>query len=220
MTVRLRHELPIGQGFGTSAAGALATGLAVATVLRLPRAKAVEVAHLADLFGGGGLGGVAAVLGGGLELRVRPGIPPFGRIVHREVARTVLVGTVGAPIRSPQLLRDRARMRRFERGAELFDTLRARPSWDGFWATSESFTDTSRLASPRLRAVIRGLRRRGARAAQAMFGRSFFAEAPAGEAGRAVRGWLRREAVPFRELPVARHGARPLPVSAESAADP
>ena len=36
VTVRLAHELPVGQGFGMSAAGALATALAVGTLAGVP----------------------------------------------------------------------------------------------------------------------------------------------------------------------------------------
>lgn len=210
LTVRLEHALPIGQGFGASASGALATGLAVASALGIPRARAVETAHLADLFGGGGLGGVAAIEGGGLELRVRPGIRPYGRVVRFPVDGPVLVGTVGRPMRTSELLWDPKLMRRFLAGEALFDWLASKPGWERFWASAERFTDSSALASPRLRALLRGLRRRGARAAQAMFGASFFAAPPAGSAGEELRRWLTRERVPFRELRVARRGAHTL----------
>jgi len=220
LTVRLEHALPIGQGFGSSAAGALATGLAVAAALEIPRRRAVEVAHLADLFGGGGLGGVAAILGGGLEVRLRAGLPPFGRIVREPVDRTVLVGTAGAPIRSPGVLHDSTRMRGFAGGAELFDAFAARPSWEAFWTVSERFTDSVRLTTPRLTTILRGLRRRGARAAQAMFGRSFFAAPAPGEGEARVRRWLAEAGVPFREVVVARKGARLLAVRGGGPARP
>jgi pantoate kinase len=210
LTVHLRHDLPIGQGFGSSAAGALATGLAVAEALEIPRRRAVEVAHLADLFGGGGLGGVAAILGGGLEVRVRPGVPPFGRVVRRTVDRPLLVGTIGPPIRSPGVLRDPDRLARFAAAAPLFDRLAAHPTWEAFWSVSERFTGAVRLAPPRLDDVLRGLRRRGARAAQAMFGRSFFAAPPPGDRGADLVRWLRRERVTVRTLRVARRGAGAL----------
>jgi pantoate kinase len=213
LSVHLEHALPIGQGFGSSAAGALATGLAVAAALGLPRRRAVEVAHLADLFGGGGLGGVAAILGGGLEMRLKAGIPPYGRVVRRQVERTVLVGTVGAPIRSPTVLRDPRHLDRFANGERLVRELARHPSWSRFWSVSERFTDSAGIASPRLSNVLRGLRARGARAAQAMFGRSFFATVPDAARAADARRWLDREGVAFRELRVGRRGARVLPWS-------
>jgi pantoate kinase len=210
IVVHLEHELPIGQGFGSSAAGALATGLAVARALGLPRKRAVEVAHLADLFGGGGLGGVAAILGGGLELRVKPGIPPFGRVLRVPVDGHVVVGTVGASLRTRALLASPALRARVDRAEGAFEELGTAPDWGQFWAASERFTDLARLAPPGLVAVVRGLRRRGARAAQAMFGRSFFASLPPGRAGASVVRWLARRSPTVRSISVAREGARAL----------
>ncbi|HLM70061.1 MAG TPA: pantothenate kinase, partial [Thermoplasmata archaeon] len=117
LVVRLKHELPVGQGFGMSAAGALATALALASISGTPRSQAVQVAHLADLFGGGGLGGVAAILGGGLEVRRQPGVPPYGQVVHRAFRSALLVGVVGPTIPSPSVLRSRAALRRITKAS-------------------------------------------------------------------------------------------------------
>lgn len=209
LTVHLLHDVPIGQGFGTSAAGALATALAVARLLDLPRARAIEVAHLADLFGGGGLGGVAAILGGGLEVRERPGIPPRGRIRHLPFPRPVLLGVTGRPIPSPRLLTDAVfldRVRAASAGA--LDRLGARPTPAAFLAEAERFTDEMGFAPAPLARLIRGLRSDGARAAQAMFGHSFFA-VPRGPASRrAVLRRLSRAGVRTVELGASPMGAR------------
>ena len=210
LSVALTHPLPIGQGFGASAAGALATGLAVADALGLPPRKAVEVAHLADLFGGGGLGGVAAILGGGLEVRLRPGLPPHGRIVRRPRSDRLLVGTVGRPLRTGTVLRDPGHQRSFDAGETLLTRLGRRPTWDRFWDVSEAFTDEVDLAVPRLRDVLRGLRRRGSRAAQAMFGGSFFATLPSPAAARSVARWLRRSGATVWPVAVGSQGAHAL----------
>jgi pantoate kinase len=211
LTVRLTHALPVGQGFGSSAAGATATALAVARLVGVGRDRAVATAHLAELYGGGGLGGVAAILGGGLELRQRPGIPPFGRVVHRPGPARLLVGVVGRPIATRAVLSDPSRRARLEEAAAPLDALGANPTLPAFWSASEAFTDAVGMASGSLRAVVRGLRRRGLRAAQAMFGNSFFAEAP--DAGRraAIYRWLAAGSVRALELPVAPRGARLCP---------
>ena len=211
LTVELVHDLPVGQGFGTSAAGALATGLAVAGALHEAPRRAVETAHLADLFGAGGLGGVAAILGGGLELRVRPGLPPVGRIVRAPYPDLVLVGTTGAPIPSQRVLTRRASLERFERARRLLEEFGPRPDPATFWDVAEAFTARAGLCPPDLSVLLRAMRRRGARAAQAMFGSGFCASAPPGRQGVEFARWLADRRVTFLSTRVASRGARRLP---------
>jgi pantoate kinase len=216
VTVHLTHDLPVGQGFGTSAAGATATALAVARVVGRSRGEAIEVSHLADFFGGGGLGGVAAILGGGLEVRTRPGIPPWGRIVHRPFLRPFLVGVVGKPIPSPRVLSDPRAAERIVKASEGLDRLGFRPSIESFFELSERFTDLAGLAPASVHTVVLALRRRGAWAAQAMFGRSFFALPRTPSARRAVVHWLERQGIRGVEVRASRTGARIVPTSADS----
>jgi pantoate kinase len=215
LTVRIAHELPIGQGFGMSAAGALATALAVGALSARPRELAVRVAHLADLFGGGGLGGVAAILGGGIEVRTRAGIPPFGKVVHRPFPFPLLIGVVGRPIPSPSVLHDPSALRRIARAAEGWEELATDADPDRFFRLSERFTDRAGLASPAVRRTIVALRRRGAAAGQAMFGESFFARPRSDAARAACLEWLRREEIRAVEIRAARRGAHLVPARPE-----
>jgi pantoate kinase len=178
LVVDLVHQLPVGQGFGMSAAGALATGHAVALAVGHDPADVPEVAHLAELLGGGGLGGVSAVLGGGLEVRRAPGIPPFGTIERWPFRPSVVLGVFGPPLPSPALLRDASFLDRVDRAAA--DELRAlgpRPTPLAFLTAAERFSDRLDLAPGSLRRQILRLRATGAKVAQTMFGRSFFAVA-------------------------------------------
>lgn len=204
----LSHQLPVGQGFGTSAAGATATALALARLAPWPRREAVATAHLADLFGGGGLGGVAAILGGGLELRRRAGVPPWGVVDHLEIDRPLLIAVVGGPMLSPRYLRDPRVLDRIRRASGELDELFADPSLDEFLEVSERFTDRAGLASKEVAWLVSGLRRRGARAAQAMFGRSVFAVPRSDRARLGIVRWLERGGVRAVELRGARRGAR------------
>ncbi|MGP8108484.1 MAG: hypothetical protein ACLQL8_05230 [Thermoplasmata archaeon] len=208
LTVRLAHELPVGQGFGMSAAGALATALAVGALSGRPRAHAVRVAHLADLFGGGGLGGVAAILGGGLEVRTRAGVPPRGHVVHRPFRPALLVGVVGRPIPSPSVLRDPAALRRITRAASGWEELARHLSPERLFRLSERFTDLAGLASPAVARTVTALRDRDASACQAMFGQSFFALPRSPEARAACLEWLHREGLRAVEMHASATGAR------------
>ena len=215
LDIHLLHTLPVGHGFGSSAAGALATAIVVARLLDRPRSAAVQAAHLADYFGRGGLGGVAAILGGGLEIRVRPGIPPFGRIEHHPLSGTILVGTMGRVLPTPTILASARVLERIRRSAGDLSQLAARPTLEEFFRLSESFTDRVHLATPRLQAVIRSLRRRDSSACQAMFGESFIAYPRTRAARRAIVAWLLDHGLAAVELRPARRGAFAAPGSIE-----
>lgn len=211
LTVTLRHALPIGQGFGMSAAGALATGLGVAQVLDVDRDRAIEIAHLAELYGGGGLGGVAAILGGGTELRVRPGVPPWGDVVHRTVRAELLVGAVGEEIPSPpRLLDPKFRARVTAAFQEVAPTIRRAPTLPELFDQAEPFTDALDLGRAATRRLIQALRATGVRCAQGMLGASFFAWAPTKISGQRAEALLASRSLPYRRL-------RPEPIGAQVA---
>lgn len=74
--------LPQQQGFGLSAAGALATALALQRALgvdeQLAYPQSFHVAHLVERKLSGGLGDIAALWAGGVDLRREPGCPNLG----------------------------------------------------------------------------------------------------------------------------------------------
>tara|TARA_B100000579_G_scaffold431968_1_gene447928 strand:+ start:171 stop:1145 length:975 start_codon:yes stop_codon:yes gene_type:complete len=78
-TIQHTCELPPSQGFGLSAAGAVACGLAIQRALQveeeLARNRAIHIAHRVERRLSGGLGDVAALHAGGIELRLEPGCP-------------------------------------------------------------------------------------------------------------------------------------------------
>ncbi len=75
-------QLPIGAGFGTSAASALSLTLALNEFLNLGYSDELcgQIAHMAEVNLGGGLGDVIAQTGNGLVLRTQPGAPGIGEI--------------------------------------------------------------------------------------------------------------------------------------------
>ena len=67
-------ELPLSQGFGMSAAGALSCAEAFCNLLKL-EIEPMEIAHLIERKNSSGLGDVLAASVGGIELRTHPGAP-------------------------------------------------------------------------------------------------------------------------------------------------
>jgi pantoate kinase len=83
VTVDHKIDVPIGMGFGTSAGGALTTGLALKEALNLPLTfnQIGEIAHLTEIRLQTGLGTVSSLTnGGGLILVTEPGIPDICKI--------------------------------------------------------------------------------------------------------------------------------------------
>lgn len=75
-------QLPIGAGFGTSAASALSLSLALNEFLDSGYSydECGQIAHKVEVSLGGGLGDVIGQTGSGLVLRTSPGAPGVGRI--------------------------------------------------------------------------------------------------------------------------------------------
>ena len=75
-------QLPIGAGFGTSAASAFSLSLALNEFLDLGYSKELcgQIAHMAEIKLGAGLGDVIAQTGHGLVFRTQPGAPGIGEI--------------------------------------------------------------------------------------------------------------------------------------------
>ena len=82
ITVKTRLDLPMGQGFGMSAAGSLSACHAVAKICGLSESDALRASHFAEVRLGTGLGDVISSFFGGFEIRKTPGIPPWGMIEH------------------------------------------------------------------------------------------------------------------------------------------
>jgi pantoate kinase len=83
VSVEHQIDVPISMGFGTSAGGALTTGLALREALNLPLTynQVGEIAHLAEIYLQTGLGTVSSLTdGGGLILVTEPGSPGVCKI--------------------------------------------------------------------------------------------------------------------------------------------
>lgn len=205
LEVSLEHALPVGQGLGMSAAGAVATGLAVAEALGASASRAWQWAHLVELERLGGLGGVSAIGAGGLELRDRPGIPPWGSVRHRPCRAELALVPCGAPLPSPGILSDRPRTDRLRRlGSAALRRYRSSPGLRRFLEESERFTDGAGLLPARGRALADRLRSPEIAVVQAMFGRMILLAPRAGGALDLPEG------LPARTMRVRAgdHGAR------------
>ena len=111
--IRITNDLPVSQGFGMSAAGAIAAGLCIAETVGKTRSDAFMAAHSAEVMGGGGLGDVSAIVAGSdIPVRTVPGIPPFGRVENADFRIPKLtLAVIGDEMRTESVLGDQESMK-------------------------------------------------------------------------------------------------------------
>lgn len=168
-------DLPESQGFGMSAAGALSACIAASHALRIPRQKAFEAAHMAEIECGSGLGDVPAIHRAGVTIRESPGLPPIGRVHRIEETPEVVLAVVGPPIQTSDMLNGEQLAHRINRsGADRVAELLARPTVDDLMRLSSSFSLETNLASDRVIAAMNASSYAGT-ASMVMLGNSVFA---------------------------------------------
>jgi pantoate kinase len=165
--------LPMGAGFGCSAASLLATLSALSAFfsLDLPREKIAALAHETEVLHRTGLGDVAALQGGGLACRKGAGI-------HADIVRlmpdTALTVLSCGPIHTPSVLGSAAAMERVTRAFPG----RCPRDLDDFISLSRSFAEKSNLITPTVRGVLEACDQRGVPASMTMLGEGVFACGP------------------------------------------
>ena len=169
--------LPVSQGFGVSAAGALSTALALDDALGrgTPREELVAIAHEAEVECGTGLGDVVPASLGGMDLRWKPGAPGHGEVRKIPVEADLLLAVLGPEIPTRSVIRDAKKVAGINRaGSACVEEFAKGPSLERLFALGARFAEESGLASKTVLEVIRASRMFG-RATMAMLGNSVFA---------------------------------------------
>ena len=154
VVARVETQLPHGQGFGMSAAGSLATTLALAYLLNIPRKRAVEAAHCAEIDMKTGLGDVVAMSVGGIEIRVTPGVE--GRIEKISGEGNLVLMVLGPKIWTRDILSNGSLRKPIcSWGKRCTMELLADPMLPRFFQLSYRFVKQTGLASPNLLEVLK-----------------------------------------------------------------
>jgi pantoate kinase len=172
VTVRIETEcrLPIGAGFGLSAAALVASALAVNSLgeLGLSREECCELAHEAEILHRTGLGDVAACQGGGRDFRQGPGLQaPITR--YFDIHKPLYAVNFG-PLPSPRILGSPDAMVRVSEAypRETPDTPFR------FFELSRRFAGESGLVTPEIEEVIAHCGREDVPASMTMLGNGVF----------------------------------------------
>ncbi|MDD1768259.1 MAG: hypothetical protein LUQ27_06835 [Methanomassiliicoccales archaeon] len=175
LRVDTKLDLPLGQGFGMSAAGVLSATLATAEILDAPLQTALEAAHEAEILHRTGLGDVAAISKGGVTFRRIEGLPPFGRIDRIRANVELVLGVVGPPISTPAVLSDPDARERINRiGKECVESLGDSPSLANLFRLSREFAMRTGLVTKQVEKALAEIEDLGP-ASMVMLGNSIFA---------------------------------------------
>lgn len=166
-------DLPIGAGFGMSAAAILATLTAAnaAFNLGLTECDIAERAHMLEVSHNTGLGDVAAAAGGGLAVRTAPGITG---VATRMYPDTDLCTVTFGSIFTPDIISSPDRMRKVS--AAFPDHLPE--TFAEFMQNSRQFAEESGLIPPEIRPLLTACDDAHIPASMTMLGCGVFAAAP------------------------------------------
>jgi len=171
-------ETPLTAGFGSSGGGALSLSLALNKALGtgFTRVEAAQIAHVAEIECGTGLGSVFAADSGGFGVLYIPGAPGVGEAMHYEGSDGLSVIYLHyGPIPTREALGDPGLRRRInELGGSYVDELHRELTPERFMSYSRQFTEHVGLVTPRLRKVFDATDPEGYTFTMAMFGEVAF----------------------------------------------
>jgi pantoate kinase len=167
--------LPISQGFGTSAAGAVSSSLALCSLLDRPSHEAFEAAHESEIANQTGMGDVSAMFRGGMTFRRKEGLPPLGKVDRFDGDPEVVLCELGAPIKTSTVLTDeRLKANINAVGKKCIAEFELDLTVPTFTRLSKRFAMETALASAEILKAIRGAEQFG-HASMSMLGNSVFA---------------------------------------------
>ena len=180
VTVRHHVEVPIGAGFGSSAAGALGTALAFSKVLglNLTYNQLGKIAHVAEVRCRTGLGTVGPLLFGGCGLTIEPGAPDYAILDRIPVSpdHRLVVGTFRSYPTKEMLFSQEKREIINEWGRKTLKKILAEPSLENFMGACKEFALRTGFATSRVQQLIELSENAGAiGAAQNMLGEAVHA---------------------------------------------
>ena len=151
VVVKTKFELPMGQGFGMSAAGALSATYSLAKIMGVSTIDALKASHFAEVKLKTGLGDVMASCFGGIEIRKSAGLPPWGIIEHIPGKGDLVLCIIGKKLDTKKILEDSKKANKIiDYGKYCTKRLIEKPSVENLFSLSQIFTKNTNLANERV----------------------------------------------------------------------
>ncbi len=150
-------QLPIGAGFGTSAASALSLTLALNEFLELGYSMELcgQIAHMAEVNLSGGLGDVIAQTGRGLVLRTKPGAPGIGEIKSFDSEEIYIGWKTFGGIETASIIKDPSHRQVIsEAGLKYLELFEDEPTLENFLTFSNRFSRETKLMSDEVKDTV------------------------------------------------------------------
>ena len=175
VVVKTKYEIPVGQGFGMSAAGALSASYALAKIIGISSNDAIRASHFAEVQLKTGLGDVIASSFGGIEIRKSAGLPPWGVIEHIPGKGDLVLCVVGKKLDTKVILEDiNKAIKIADYGKYCTKKILQKPSVENLFTLSQAFTENTNLADEKVLSAINAASKVG-NASMCMLGNSIFA---------------------------------------------
>ncbi len=216
VVVKHKVEIPISAGFGSSAAGALGTALALSKALglNLTYNQMGRIAHVAEIKCKTGLGTVGPLMLGGCVITIEPGAPGIALIDRIPIStdHMVVAGVFGSIPTKKVLSSPEKRLAVNKWGRKTLEKILSEPSLENFLACCCEFAEKTGFMTERVRTLIRVAEKAGAiGAAQNMVGEAVHALTTSENAENVVQSF--KQVLPQEKILVAKvdiQGARLL----------
>ena len=170
---------------GLSGAGAVSTALALNEALGSPlsRQPLLEYAHRAEVELGTGLGDVGAQSTGGVPIRFKPGIPPYGEITRLEGEfkgvniedLNLILCIIDTELSTKNILNDPVKRNLINKYGEFYlEKLFNQPTIENLFINSFEFDRDTKLMSSKVKKIVQQLIKRKCLASMSMLGNSIF----------------------------------------------